>query len=248
MTDFSAATILITGAASGIGAATARLFQEKGAALILMDQDATGLAGFSGARVIIGDVADPLLWQEADLSGLTHAVINAGVANGGPSIADLDFSEWRRIMATNLDGAFLSLSAAMRALRAGQRGGAVLLLSSVAGIKAQPGIAAYAASKAALIHLARVAALEGAADRIRVNAIAPAGVETPIWTSQQFFKDLAAAKGGEAEAFRELANNSTILGRFAKAEEVATQIAFLLSDLAALITGTCLVADGGYSL
>ena len=248
MTDFSAATILITGAASGIGAATARLFKEKGAALILMDQDATGLAEFSGARVVMGDVADPLLWQEADLSGLTHAVINAGVANGGPSIADLDFSEWRRIMATNLDGAFLSLSAAMRALRAGQRGGAVLLLSSVAGIKAQPGIAAYAASKAALIHLARVAALEGAADRIRVNAIAPAGVETPIWTSQQFFKGLAAAKGGEAEAFRELANDSTILGRFAKAEEVATQIAFLLSDQAALITGTCLVADGGYSL
>jgi 2-keto-3-deoxy-L-fuconate dehydrogenase len=248
VTDFSAATILITGAASGIGAATARLFQEQGAKLILMDQDAAGLAQFQNARKIIGDVADPLLWQAADLSGLTHALINAGVAKGGAGIADLDFAEWRRIMAVNLDGAFLSLSAAMRALRAGQKGGAVVITSSIAGVKASPGIAAYAASKAALIHLARVAALEGAPERIRVNAIAPAGVETPIWTDQKFFKDLAAAKGGEAAAFRELADESTLLGRFAKAEEVAAQIAFLLSDQAGLITGTCLVADGGYSL
>jgi 2-keto-3-deoxy-L-fuconate dehydrogenase len=248
VTDFSTATILVTGAASGIGAATARLFHKQGATLILMDQDGAGLAEFKDARKIIGDVADPVLWQAADLSGLTHAVINAGVAKGGASIADLEFAEWRRVMSINLDGAFLSLSAAMRELRAGQQGGAVLLTSSIAGVKAQPGIAAYAASKAALIHLTRVAALEGAADRIRVNAIAPAGVETPIWTKQDFFKDLAAAKGGEAAAFRELANGSTILGRFAKAEEVAQQIAFLLSDQAALITGTCLIADGGYAL
>jgi 2-keto-3-deoxy-L-fuconate dehydrogenase len=248
VTDFSAATILVTGAASGIGAATARLLQEQGAKLILMDQNAGGLDAFQNARKIIGDVGDPLLWQTADLSGLTHAVINAGVATGGVSIADLDFREWRRVMAINLDGAFLSLSAAMRALRAGKKGGAVLMTSSVAGVKASPGLAAYASSKAALIHLTRVAALEGAPARIRVNAIAPAGVETPIWTEQAFFKDLVAAKGGEAEAFRELADEATLLGRFAKADEVAMQIAFLLSDQAALITGTCLVADGGYSL
>jgi 2-keto-3-deoxy-L-fuconate dehydrogenase len=248
MTDFSSATILITGAASGIGAATARLFQAQGARLILMDQDAAGLAAFENTQRIIGDVADPALWQAADLSGLTHAVINAGVAKGGAAIADLDFLEWRRVMAINLDGAFLSLSAAMRAIRAGQKGGAVLITSSIAGVKASPGIAAYASSKAALIHLARVAAREGAPDRIRVNAIAPAGVETPIWTDQTFFKDLAAAKGGEAKVFKELADDSTLLGRFAKAEEVASQIAFLLSDQAELITGTCLVADGGYSL
>jgi len=213
-----------------------------------MDQDAAGLAAFPAARKIVGDVADPLLWRDADLSGLTHAVINAGVANGGAQIADLDFSEWRRVMAINLDGAFLSLSAAMRALRAGAKGGAVVITSSVAGVKASPGIAAYAVSKAALIHLARVAALEGAPDRIRVNTIAPAGVETPIWTDQAFFQELAAAKGGAAEAFRVLADEATLLGRFAKAEEVAAQIAFLLSGQAALITGTCLVADGGYSL
>lgn len=248
MTDFSTATVLITGAASGIGAATARLLAQRGASLILMDRDADGLAAFSGHRMLVGDVADPDLWATADLSGLTHAVINAGIANGGPPIADLDFVEWRRVIATNLDGAFLSLSAAMRAIRAGGKGGAISISSSVAGIKAGAGIAAYASSKAALIHLTRVAAIEGAPDRIRVNAIAPAGVETPIWTGQQFFQDLAAQEGGEDAAYRAVAKQSTLLGRFAKAEEVAAQIAFLLSDDTALITGTCLVADGGYAL
>lgn len=247
MTDFSHATILVTGAASGIGAATASLLKAKGARLILMDRDGERLDSLGGERVLVGDVADEGLWRAADLSGLTHAVINAGVANGGPCIADLDFAEWRRVMATNLDGAFLSLSAALRALRGEGAGGAVVMTSSVAGVKAQPGIAAYASSKAAMIHLAKVAALEAAADNIRVNVIAPAGVETPIWTDQAFFQDLAAEQG-EAGAFDLLAEQSIKLGRFAKAEEVAGQIAFLLSDAAATMTGACLLADGGYSL
>lgn len=248
MTDFSSATVLITGAASGIGAATARLLQAKGASLILMDQDAQGLSAFPGSRTIIGDVADPDLWQKADLSGLTHAVVNAGVAKGGVHIADLDFAEWRRVMAINLDGAFLSLSAAMRAMRARGKGGAITISSSIAGMKAQPGIAAYASSKAALIHLTKVAALEGMQHKIRVNAIAPAGVETPIWTDQVFFRDLAAQNGGEEAAFKIMADKSVPLGRFAKPEEIAAQIAFLLSEEAAFITGTCLQTDGGYAL
>ena len=248
MTDFSTATVLVTGAASGIGAATARLLAGRGASLILMDRDAAGLAAFPGNRHIVGDVADPALWESADLSGLTHAVLNAGVAWGGPVIADADFADWRRIMATNLDGAFLSLKASMAALRAGGKGGSVVMTASVAGVKAKPGIAAYGSSKAAVIHLGKIAAIEGAPDNIRVNSIAPAGVETPIWTNQPFFQNLAEKKGGEAEAFRAIAEDSTLLGRFAVPEEIAAQIAFLLSDDAALITGTCLVTDGGYAL
>jgi 2-keto-3-deoxy-L-fuconate dehydrogenase len=248
MTQFSDATVLVTGAASGIGAATARLLQEQGAGLILMDRNANGLSAFKDARKIVGDVADPQLWRSADLAGLTHAVINAGISRGGTAIADLDFAEWREVMSTNLDGAFLSLSAALRALRAGGRGGAVVLTASVMGLKAEPGVAAYAASKAALIHLTRVAAKEGAPDRIRVNAVAPSGVETPIWSSMPFFQDLVAEKGSESAAFEAMASQSTPLGRYAKAVEVAGQIAFLLSEQAALITGTCLVADGGYAL
>ena len=248
MTDFASAHILVTGAASGIGAATVGLLQALGAAVIAMDGDEVGLATLDCVQTIVGDVADPALWAAADLSGLTHAVINAGVARGGAAIADLDFAEWRAIMATNLDGAFLSLSAALRAIRGSGQGGAVTISASVAGVKAGAGIAPYAASKAALIHLAKVAAIDGAPDRIRVNAIAPAGVETPIWAGQQFFQDLAATEGGNAAAYSALAAKSILLGRFAKPEEVAAQIAFLLSDAAATITGTCLVADGGYSL
>jgi len=248
MADFANATVLVTGAASGIGAATARLLQSRGAALIVMDRDAAGLEAFASARRLIGDVGDPALWSSADLTGLTHAVLNAGIVGGGgrSEIADLDFAVWREVMATNLDGSLLSLRAAMRALRDGGRGGSIVLTASAAGIKVQAGVAAYATSKAAIIHLAKLAACEGAPHKIRVNAIAPAGVETPIWTNLPFFDELAAEQGGEAAAFAQL--GTTIpFGRFAKPEEVAEQIAFLLSDKAGTITGTCLVSDGGYS-
>lgn len=238
---------LITGAASGIGATTARQLADQGHDLILMDQDANGLEALPAGRRIIGDVADPALWIEADLQGLTGAVINAGVGAGGP-IEDMTLAEWRQVMSVNLDGAFLSLQAAMRALRAGGNGGAIVVTASVAGIKAEPGIAAYAASKAAVIQLARVAAKEGAAARIRVNAIAPGGVETPIWGKQPFFQELIAAKGSEEAAYAALAGLATPLGRYARPEEIAAQIAFLLSDDCAFNTGSVLVTDGGYSL
>ena len=238
---------LVTGATTGIGAATARLLAERGARLVVMDRDAEGLAQFGDADQLTGDVADPALWTGADLTGLTHAVINAGIGAGGP-IEDMDFGEWRRVMAVNLDGAFLSLQAAMRAIRAGGGGGAIVITASAAGMKPEPGIGAYAASKAAVIQLARVAAKEGAAARIRVNAIAPGGVETPIWSTQPFFQELVAAHGGEEGAYRAIAGIGTPLGRFAKPAEIAAQIAFLLSDDAAFTTGTCLVTDGGYSL
>lgn len=243
---------LVTGAASGIGAATARLLAERGFdRLILVDRDASRLDAVASAldcacTVAIGDVADEGFWDRIDLGGLTHAVVNAGIAAGGP-VEQTSFEDWRRVMAVNLDGAFLTLRAAMRAIRAREGGGgAIVLTGSVAGVKAEPGTGAYGASKAALIHLAKIAAQEGA-PAIRVNAIAPGGVETPIWSSQAFFRDLAARKGGEAAAFQALAGMATPLGRYATAEEIAAQIAFLLSDEAAFITGACLVSDGGYA-
>jgi 2-keto-3-deoxy-L-fuconate dehydrogenase len=247
MSSFANAIVLITGAASGIGAATARLLAGQGAHLILMDRDADGLAAFPEARHLVGDVADPAFWIEADLSGLTHAVINAGIGAGGP-IEDMSLDEWRQVMSVNLDGAFLSLQAAMRAIRAGSEGGAIVVTASVAGLKAEPGIAAYAASKAAVIQLARVAAKEGAAAGIRVNAIAPGGVETPIWSKQPFFQELVAARGSEEAAYAALAGLATPLGRYARPEEIAAQIAFLLSEESAFTTGSVLVTDGGYSL
>jgi 2-keto-3-deoxy-L-fuconate dehydrogenase len=250
MSSFANAIVLITGAASGIGAATATRLAEAGARkLILMDRDEDRLRDFAFSlpcerQIRIGDVADESLWEREDLTGLTHAVINAGIGAGGP-ITDTSFADWRRVMSINLDGVFLTLQASMKAMR--ETGGSIVLTASAAGVKAEPGIAAYGASKAAVIHLARIAAKEGAPLGIRVNAIAPGGVETPIWQAVPFFAEMAARQGKEA-AFKAMGAMATPLGRYAKPEEIAAQITFLLSDDAAFMTGACLVSDGGYSL
>jgi NAD(P)-dependent dehydrogenase (short-subunit alcohol dehydrogenase family) len=251
MSEFENAIVLVTGAASGIGAAAAKLLAEGGARkLILLDQSEDRLRDFAFSlpcerQVIIGDVADEQLWEKADLTGLTHALVNAGVGAGG-TIEETSIADWRRVLSVNLNGAFLTLQAAMRAMRA--NGGSIVLTASVAGLKAEPGIGAYGASKAAAIHLVRIAAKEGAANRIRVNAIAPGGVETPIWAGVPFFQDLVERLGSEEAAFAAAGAKATPMGRFATAEEIAGQIGFLLSEKAAFMTGACLVADGGYSL
>jgi NAD(P)-dependent dehydrogenase (short-subunit alcohol dehydrogenase family) len=244
--------ILVTGAASGIGAACVRRLAEGGAQrLVLVDRepldtDAFGLAGRDCA-VFRGDVADPALWDEVEASAgpLDWAVLNAGIAAGG-AIADTGFDEWRRVLGTNLDGAFLSLRSA---LRLANDGASIVLSASASGFKAEPGTAAYGASKAGVIQLAKVAAKEGATRDIRVNAIAPGGVDTPIWDQAPFFRDLVGQHGGDRDAaLAAMAGMATPLGRYATSDEIAAQIAFLLSDEAATITGAVLVSDGGYSL
>lgn len=230
-------TALVTGHASGIGAATAALLAGEGARII-------------GVDLMQGqDVADPALWPGLTdrLAQIDIAVINAGIATAAP-LADLDFADWRRTLSVNLDGAMLSVQAAMRAMIGHGRGGAIVITASIVGLKAEPGTAAYAASKAGAIHLARVAAKEGAPHGIRVNAIAPGGVDTPIWDAMDFFAQMVADLGSRAAATAAMAQIATPLGRWATAEEIAAQIAFLLSDAAATITGSVLTSDGGYSL
>lgn len=253
MSEFADRLTLITGAASGIGLTVAQALAAAGARLVLVDANATALAGVVdrlGSAVVAqraGDVADEALWDglAPALNGLGYAVVNAGVSGAAP-IVDLGWAEWRRILSTNLDGAFLTLRAAMRAMSPGA--GAIVLTASAAGLKAEPGVAAYGASKAALIHLAKVAAKEGAANAIRVNAIAPGGVETPVWRDVPYFMELVAQTGSEAAAFDAMARMATPIGRYARADEIAGQILFLLSDAAATITGTTLTSDGGYTL
>jgi len=243
--------ILITGAASGIGRAVAELLARKGHELVLVDLADLSEAAIQHSSVmrLNGDVADEGFWStnETTLAGLTHAVVNAGVSSGGP-IDTLEFAEWRRVMSVNLDGAFLTLRAALRAIKASSGPRAIVITGSVSGIKAEPGVAAYGASKAAVLQLAKVAAKEAAPDGIRVNAIAPGGVDTPIWDDMPFFEQLVASAGSREAAIDAMAKMATPLGRYANADEIAAQIAFLLSEEAATITGAILTSDGGYSL
>jgi NAD(P)-dependent dehydrogenase (short-subunit alcohol dehydrogenase family) len=248
--QFAGKTALVTGAASGIGAACARWLGERGVArLVVLDRNGDGLDQLGLPCEIApfaGDVADPALWKrlEAEAGRIDHAVLNAGIAAGAP-IADTPFDEWRRVLSVNLDGAFLSLRAALRLLN---DGGSAVLTASVAGLKAEPNTGAYAVSKAAVIQLAKVAAREAAARNVRVNAIAPGAVDTPIWDGLAFFEDLVSQGGNRASALEAMAQMATPLRRYAGPEEIAGQIGFLLSDMAKNITGAVLVSDGGFTL
>jgi NAD(P)-dependent dehydrogenase (short-subunit alcohol dehydrogenase family) len=250
--DFSGRTALITGAASGIGAACTRWLDRHGiGGLVLVDLDGPGLEALPlscPVQRIAGDVCDPALWNaiEGRLARLDHAVINAGIANGC-MLVDQDFGEWKRILSVNLDGTFLALRAALRVMK--RHGGkSIVLTSSMVGLKPMAGTAAYGSSKAAIAHLARIAAAEHAKDRIRINAVAPGKVDTPIWTKTTHFQQLVANLGSREAALEALGAGGTALGRFPSADEMAGQIGFLLSDQAWNITGTVLVSDGGDSL
>ncbi len=235
---------LITGAASGIGKALAERLAADGHQLVLVDT-----VTIDHPAALRGDVSSEQFWDDAApaLAGLTHAVVNAGISVAVP-IETLEFSDWRRVLAVNLDGAFLTLRAAIRAIKPSTGPRAIVITGSIIGIKAEPHTAAYGASKAGVLHLARIAAKELAADGIRVNAIAPGGVDTAIWDSAPGFADLVHSEGSRDKAIAALARVATPLGRYAAPREIAAQIAFLLSEDAAFMTGAVLTSDGGYSL
>lgn len=248
---------LVTGAGSGIGRATAVLLATHGAEVVVADIDepsarvtVDAISGTgTGAKACTQrlDVTSESGWAEAmravqESSGGLDILVNcAGIAAGGV-IADTSLESWRRVMAVNLDGVFLGTRAGIRALR--ERGGSIVNVASASGIKASPGAAAYCASKAAVIMLTKAAALEcnAAGMKVRVNAIAPGGVKTPVWDK---IPGADVVKTSEAWT---LPSDAPLGKRFATPEEIARCILFLASDAASYLTGAVLVADGGYTL
>jgi len=249
--DFDGRIALVTGAASGIGAACAKALAARGAAkLFLNDVNAAGIEALDldcEVVPVIGSVADEAMWEalQPQLTDLDHAVVNAGVGGFG-AVVDLTFAEWRRVMDINLDGAFLTLRAALRAMKANgkEAGGSVVITGSSTGVKPVPMIGPYGPAKAAVAHMARIAAMENASDKIRVNAIAPGGVDTAIWEGGEDFKRSVEAIGRDKTMARMA--KTTPLGRFATSEEIADNILYMLGD--ANITGHVLVTDGGFTL
>ena len=183
---------IITGAASGIGAATARVLAREGAKLLLTDlDDAAGmaLAEQIGGVYVHHDVTDDaggrrvVAAAEKQFGRLDILVANAGIGIMGPAI-DMSLADWRRQMAINVDGVFLSVKYCIPAMRRAGRGGSIVMLSSVAGLRGSAGLAGYSATKGAVRLFAKSMALEcaQASDGIRVNSVHPGIIATPIWT------------------------------------------------------------------
>lgn len=242
MADLSGLTALITGAGGGVGEAMAEIFASAGARLALVDiVDCSVLAERLGPdnRSYMIDLADPtaiheVIPQIGEDMGIDILVNNAGLGIVFPA-DETQVDAWDRTLAINLRAPWLTAAAALPYLKACRRG-RVVNIASQAGVVAIPEHAAYGASKAALINLTKVLALEWAQHGITVNAISPTIVETPM-----------ALVGWSGEK-GERAKKEIPVGRFARPREIAAAAVFLASDEAAIITGENLIADGGYTI
>ncbi|HVO23157.1 MAG TPA: SDR family NAD(P)-dependent oxidoreductase [Candidatus Margulisiibacteriota bacterium] len=243
---FSGKVAVITGAASGIGAATARRFGKEGASLVLADVDesqgrslAAELAG-EGAKADFRrtDVSDPdqvdaLMQAAVDRYGALHVVFNnAGVGAYGKA-PDLDIAVWQQVIAVDLHSVFYGCRAAIPRLRAAG-GGVIINTASISGLFGDYGLAAYNAAKGGVVNLTRTVAIDHAREGIRVNAVCPGPIGTPL------LNPLLAAPGAQDEY-----NKLVPMGRVGRPEEVAAVVAFLASDDASYITGAAIVIDGG---
>ena len=233
--------VVITGAAGGIGAATAGRFLEEGARVVALDRDDLALhrlqgelAGLNGA--VVADVTDPdqVAWAFDEVDRLVGGV-DVLISNAGISLRhgflEITPEEWRRVMAVNLDGVFYVAQQAGLRMLAGE-GGVILNMGSTNGLMGYPYYADYNASKAGVIELTRTMALE-LAPSVRVNAVCPGWILTPMQAAEY------------TPEMRRVFAEKVPLQRLGRPEDVAALFAFLASDDAAFITGQAFVIDGG---
>jgi len=252
MSDFTGKIALVTGAASGIGAAVTASLETAGAQVYAADLKPPGTSRPDSDRHAIKlDVREEADWIAATETilashGRLDILANCVGVSAGTPLAETTLAEWRHVLSTNLDGAFLATKHGIRAMRA--TGGAIVHVGSASGIRPAAGAAAYSTSKAALRMLVRTAAKEcrDAKLAIRINVVSPAGVKTPMWRTMPFFQELVRTHGSEDAAYA--AMEAAGGGRFIEPDAVARVVCFLASGEAQHITGVDVPVDEGYVL
>ncbi|WP_342642648.1 SDR family NAD(P)-dependent oxidoreductase [Rhodoligotrophos ferricapiens] len=243
----------VTGATGGIGTAIVRRLLADGAKVFMVDLNQEALQALAeplGEDVAwaVADVANEEQVARAVEAALTRfgridmGILNAGIEGRVAPLGDLSAADFDRVMAVNVRGVFLGLSQLMPLMRR-QGGGAIVITSSVAGIRGSAGLSAYVASKHAVVGLMKSAALEGARHRIRVNTVNPAPVETRMIRALE-----EGINPDKPDAIRAKMMAGIPMGRYGQPDEVAEMIAFLASDAAGYCTGGTYMVDGGYTV
>lgn len=246
--DFTGKVALITGAASGMGAATAREFAAAGGHVVIVDLNAR-LARNVAAEIgvqepIIGDVSDSAFCRRAvemtlKRHGRLDILVNcAGIIFRADAQGTSD-ENWRRVMAVNVDGVFFMSRAAIGQMKK-QGSGVIINFGSIWGGVGAAGVAAYCASKGAVHNLTRAMALEHARDGIRINAVCPGEVNTPMLASGR-------PSPPTPEDLKKLGETMVPMGRLADPVEIARVVLFLASDAASYMTGSLVTVDAGYT-
>jgi len=240
-------TVLITGAAGGIGRATLALFAEKGWRVIGVDRAPFGRAFPADGLFIQADISHPeemaaIFERACHFTDSLEALVNNAALQIAKPLLETTVEEWDAVMASNLRSVFLGVKLAYPLLKA-HGGGAIINVSSVHAVQTSANMAAYAASKGGLLALTRAMAIEFAADNIRVNALLPGAVDTPMLRA-----GLGRGHAGHGDIHERLENlaRKTVNGRIGRPEEIAHAIYFLADEeQSSFMTGQALVIDGG---